>query len=367
MRHLLILPLGLLLGACADAPKESTGVSSSPLIGGTADAHDPSVVMILSRSSPTATDVRLLCTGTIVSPHVVLTAAHCVDPRVTGSGQLGVFTGSDIDDPTQANDPKRFFTAKGSMFDPAFDPANVPPAGGDDIGVIVVRTPLPGTPVPINRDALGQDAAGSQVRLVGAGKTDPSTDSSGKVFELRSAITSVDDAHLVFDGSMGTLCGGDSGGPTLLERSGKEVVVGVHSYGEHATSCTGRSYDERVDVHAASFVDAQMKAADPDFQPENVSPMPASGDPNDAGAEAEPPAVAAASPTTTTKSGCAVGHGAPGREAATALAVLGVALLARRRLTSRASCSPRASVRASSPPSAPRRCSRGAWWRRADR
>ena len=97
------------------------------VVGGTFDAADPAVVMILMRANATSSDVKIVCTGTIVAPHVVLTAAHCLDPRVAPAGQYGVFTGDDSTDPTEWSDSTNFFTAKETHFDPKFDPANPPP------------------------------------------------------------------------------------------------------------------------------------------------------------------------------------------------------------------------------------------------
>jgi hypothetical protein len=251
------------------------------------------------RPAPTSPDVRYICTGTIVSPHVVLTAAHCVDPSVTGPGQLGIFAGNDLDDAEQVADASRLFTAKKSAFDPDFDSKSL--YGGHDIGVIVTSKALPSTPVPIRRAPIGSDDIGAAIRVVGAGKTVASDDSStGRLFEFSSSIGGIDDWRLIVGDE--TLCGGDSGGPSFLVENGRDVLVGVHSFGEHATTCTGRSYDERVDVHA-DFVDLQIKSADPDFEPENVTL------PDDGGTGVTEVATPDASPAASSepaKSGCAM-------------------------------------------------------------
>src|SRR5205814_899918 len=77
------------------------GVNRGAIVGGTKDTADPGVVLIFSQKPGSAQGG--LCTGEVISPHVVLTAAHCLDPAVTGSGvQFSIFTGTDLN--AQAND-----------------------------------------------------------------------------------------------------------------------------------------------------------------------------------------------------------------------------------------------------------------------
>src|SRR5207248_5816393 len=58
---------------CACASPESAHVSkrSSPIIGGTTDSGHAAVVLLYNSQNSS------LCSGTIIAPNVVLTAAHC--------------------------------------------------------------------------------------------------------------------------------------------------------------------------------------------------------------------------------------------------------------------------------------------------
>ena len=59
------------------------GSASAPILSGTFDTTDTSVVALLITSAEGPQD-DALCSGTVVSPHVVLTAAHCLDEAIAG-------------------------------------------------------------------------------------------------------------------------------------------------------------------------------------------------------------------------------------------------------------------------------------------
>ena len=70
----------LALLACGSPGK--LGTSASPIVSGMADdGADTSVVAIFVNSGA---QNGVVCSGTVVSPHVVLTAAHCLDEALVG-------------------------------------------------------------------------------------------------------------------------------------------------------------------------------------------------------------------------------------------------------------------------------------------
>src|SRR5579859_6252169 len=94
--------------------------SSAPIIGGTTDTGDPSVVLLFAQVP--GQQGGSLCTAEVISPHVVVTAAHCVSPAEVGAGaQFTVYVGTDFNTATAAD----LLTVSETHFDPAFSTANL--------------------------------------------------------------------------------------------------------------------------------------------------------------------------------------------------------------------------------------------------
>ena len=64
----------LLVGCSGSIDGSPSGETDAPIIGGVTDTADPAVVLLYANSGS-------ICTATVISPTVLLTAAHCVSPR----------------------------------------------------------------------------------------------------------------------------------------------------------------------------------------------------------------------------------------------------------------------------------------------
>jgi secreted trypsin-like serine protease len=249
----LALLTSLTCAACA-AP---IGSESSAIVNGNADTDDTAVVAlhIVSANGP---NNDALCSGTVVSPHVVLTAAHCLSADVVGPiDHVEIFLGSDAFDPNQASDPSLFVQVASTTFDPQFSASGTT----HDIGVVVAAQPLAPTPIPLNHDSLGNGDVGTPVQAVGFGESNGTVPSSaGPRRTIDTTILKVDDEHI---GLANVICEGDSGGPTYLTKNGQKLVAGVHSFTTSQT-CNGDGDDTRVDKYT-SFVDDAINEADPGF------------------------------------------------------------------------------------------------------
>ena len=256
-RLILLLPL---LAACAPVP---VGVAQQAIVGGTTDNGDPGVVLVIAQKGAQGS----LCTGEVVSPHVVLTAAHCVAPAIVGTGvTFRVYTGNDFNQ-NVAGDYKK---VSETHFHQMFNQQN--PFGGYDIAVVITTDALDITPLAMNRTAITDAMVGSAVRLVGYGVTSAADVSTGATAGIKrqtsTTLAAYDDLKLMFDGPSHLTCEGDSGGPAFMKVDGQnEVIVGTTSYGDQ--NCMIQGVDTRVDDFADSFVQPFIDMLDP-------KPMPSS-------------------------------------------------------------------------------------------
>ena len=236
-----LLALGL-IGCAGNSGTENSGQSSDEIIGGQIDTADPSVVAVYA-AVPGAQKGGL-CTGEVVAPTVVLTAAHCTLADEIGKGAVWhVIPGGSIKDV-----PKdQWLEVSKVDHDPAFSMQN--PAAGHDIGVIVLKSPTRLTPFPVNTTPLTASLVGQQVRLVGYGLDNPFQQTgAGIKRQVTVPIDNIDDKVIETGRFLQGSCNGDSGGPAFMTINGRETIVGVTSYG--LPYCLYHGYYTRVDLYS---------------------------------------------------------------------------------------------------------------------
>ena len=228
------------VAACSDVAS-----SSSAIVGGNVDTTTTGVVMVYI-TAQSSTDGWADCTGTVISPHVVITAAHCVDPALVGLPDpvYRIYVGNDVYANPAASD---FYAVQATIADPAFIPQAIA-SKGHDVGVVVTTDPLPIAPMPF-ATALDASIIGQSARLVGYGETDPADSSSDGVRHSgTTTIAKLDDHQIITADQLPSGCEGDSGGPLFVTMNGKETLAGVISHGTASENCAGASYVERVDI-----------------------------------------------------------------------------------------------------------------------
>lgn len=302
------LLLTLSLAGCASPPAERIGATSSAITSGAPADDDASVWIVGKLKGQTG-----YCSGVVISPHVVLTAAHCAPDNAA----FTIFLGVDYNDAAAKARAENSVAVVAQHRHPDWDPV----ANLHDIAVLVTDAPIPRAPAAINREPLTSKDRGAEIRVVGFGQTSASDKTIGRRHTATTTIDAVDATGLAMKGAP-SFCFFDSGGPTYMKRGDREVVVGVHSIME-SKECDGVAWDGRVDVHAA-FLDAIVAKVDP------TAPDADGGAADGGGGDPAPAAPPAAAPPAS-EGGCATGPSRDVSGGGLLLAAAATALLVRRK------------------------------------
>lgn len=221
--------------------------AAAPIIGGTATqvGEFPTTVAIVIGEA--------LCTGTLITPEWVVTAAHCLQPSSVGlPSQAAVTQNTTVHFDTVDLTRSLGTYVRAAETIPHPDYLEL---GAEDIGLVRLAVPITDyVPARINLDAANAPV-GVTVTLVGFGKTSTLPGASGGVQFALADRTSVSCANfglsntqlLCFSQSdnRGT-CSGDSGGPAFITVANRPTVVGVTSFGD--TNCNELGASSRTEA-----------------------------------------------------------------------------------------------------------------------
>ena len=212
------------------------------------------------------------CSGSLISPTVVLSAGHCINALLTGGYPMGVTFEEFVSQPLSSQVVATIIRGTGYVH-PEFSPGD--PHDWHDLGVIVLQTPV--TDRPVSRlpsaglldqlDAMHMLGTGTVFTVVGYGLSGPTIPIHGdqSVFLTdqrmsgRQDFLSLQKAYVHakanqnqdFDAS----CNGDSGGPEYLEIGGQEIEVSITDLGGTCKN-GGDIYNYRLDIPGArSFLE----------------------------------------------------------------------------------------------------------------
>ena len=163
------------------------------------------------------------CSGTVIAPRAVLTAAHCLTAN-TASIKVFPGTGDQISSQSFARHPSYRDSDNTSY----------------DVGVVLTTDDIgrPAVPLLLSRDArVGETAV-----IAGWGKDQ--NELAGTLRAGSATITAVSSllVQTEFTSTFSSVCQGDSGGPLLLQESGTWAIAAVISANSTLACSSGTNY-----------------------------------------------------------------------------------------------------------------------------
>jgi MYXO-CTERM domain-containing protein len=247
----LLTAMAISAGACVDA---ELGDSRHQIRGGDPAPNDGATVALVHRQFG-----FFFCSGTLVSPRIVVTAAHCLPPNLEPGFQIddltdvAIYFGEVVDGTGVTID----------VLDGKVNPLWTEDTTPNDIALLSLAIDAPAniTPIPMNTELIGDiGLVGSTVRAVGYGLSFLGLDDGGTRRQGTLTVESGDATNIFSTPDPATICPGDSGGSLFATVGGSERLVGVASRGD----CDSSSIHERVDAHYTAFIEPFITGCDAD-------------------------------------------------------------------------------------------------------
>jgi hypothetical protein len=218
------LGLQCVLGGCFTP--SSIGEVTQPITLGVPDHSHPTVVELLDAN------YVIECTGTLVTPTIVLTAAHC-------------FAGVRIEHAVMSdgNAQTRALVVSAMHPHPEFDLATLQ----NDIAVLELSTPISDVTPSVIELSKGPTLDES-VLVIGFGRTGPDSALTAKRYRGDANVSAIADRTLRLVGAPAQPCVGDSGGPVFSAIEENAPIIGVTSYGD--PQCESFAVASRTDAFA---------------------------------------------------------------------------------------------------------------------
>lgn len=235
---ILLVGMGCTANHAYDGPRIPMR-SQEGIVGGQTETSMPAVVALVDQWGGS------FCSGTLVTPRIVATAAHCLEWGWNPNNE--VYFG------TVTPGGGTYIGITQAVSHPNFDPNTL----NNDIAILHLASNAQPRPMGYRRNTITTATNGQNMFLVGFGVTSGWANDGGTKRSALSPQIDVDQDFVYYGGTSTNTCFGDSGGPAFGSDNGWWTLWGVTSWGDQ--NCNQFGANTRTDIHL-NFIDGEVNS-----------------------------------------------------------------------------------------------------------